>query len=121
MTFLEGNIMENQRNDLVSLIDKFFVPAAAKTEFYQMIAMNRGFLQKLPGFIEDAHYEHSDEQGNLRYVTVAAWGSTQAIDSAKEAVQAEYERQGFDAATMIERLGITIDRGIYREVELQTI
>ena len=112
--------MDNQKNDLVSLIDKFFVPAAAKAEFYKLVKMNRSFLRKLPGFIQDAHYEHTDEQGNLRYVTVAAWGSTQAIDSAKEAVQAEYEKQGFDAAAMVERLGITIDRAIYQEVELQS-
>jgi len=114
---MQVNIMENQENDQVSFIDKFFVPSTAKAEFYKMISINRNFIKKLSGFIEDAHYEHTDEKGNLIYVTVAKWESAQAIDKAKEAVQAEYKKQGLNPAAMVERLGITMDRAIYREID----
>jgi len=35
------------------------------------------------------------------------------MEKAKEAVQAEYKKQGFDMSAMLKRLNITIDRGVY--------
>ncbi len=104
------------KKDAVNFIDKFLVPAAAKTEFYERMRINRDFIKKLPGFIEDVAYEYTDANGDLVCVTVAQWGSREAIDKAKEAVQAEYKRQGFDMPAMIKRLNIVMERGIYREL-----
>lgn len=113
LTLLPGN---KGSKDQVSFIDKFFVPATAKQEFYERMQINRGFIRTLPGFIDDAAYEYEDENGNLVCVTVALWQSRGALDKAKEAVQAEYRKQGFDAAEMFKRLHITADRGIYTEL-----
>jgi steroid delta-isomerase-like uncharacterized protein len=99
----------------VSFIDKFFVPSPARQPFYERMRINRNFIKNLPGFIEDAVYEHTDEKGNLICITVAKWESKQAVDEAKQAVQAEYKRQGFDPAQMFEQLGILMERAIYRE------
>lgn len=112
------NVLYNKKahNGQVNFIDKFFVPAAAIKEFHERTAINRGFIRKLPGFIEDAAYEYTDNEGNLICVTVALWQSREAVNSAKEAVQAEYKKQGFDAAEMFKRLHITIDRGIYTQL-----
>jgi hypothetical protein len=107
--------MENQENNPVSFIDKFIVPAPAKAEFYNMIRLNRNFVKNLPGFIEGADYERTDEQDNLIYVSVAKWESTQAIDKAKEMVEAEHKKPGFDTTALVERLGIILDRALYRE------
>ena len=115
---LDLSLLSNKHayKDRVSFIDKFFVPAAAKHEFYERMQINRNFIKKLPGFIEDAAFEYTDNDGNLICITVAQWGSKDALIKAKEAVQAEYTKQGFDAADMLKRLHIVADRGIYTEV-----
>ncbi|OQP45111.1 hypothetical protein A4D02_34340 [Niastella koreensis] len=102
-------------NGQVNFIDKFFVPAAAVNEFQERVHINRNFIKTLPGFIEDAAYEYHDSEGNLILVTVALWQNSEALNNAKEAVQAEYKKQGFDAQAMFKRLNITIDRGIYTQ------
>jgi predicted ester cyclase/heme-degrading monooxygenase HmoA len=99
----------------VNFIDKFLVPAKAKQEFLERVKINRNFIKNLPGFIEDAAYERTDENGNLVFITIAVWESEDAVKKAKEAVQAEYKKQGFNMPEMLERLNITMDRGVYRE------
>jgi steroid delta-isomerase-like uncharacterized protein len=101
--------------DQVSFIDKFLVPELAKREFLERTNASRNFLRKLTGFIKDTAYENTDEQGNLHYLSIAVWESADAVKKAKEAVQAEYKRQGFNPLEMVERLNITMERGIYKE------
>lgn len=109
------NVLVNKKayKDQVNFIDKFLVPAAAIKEFKERVHINRELIKKLPGFIEDAAYEYADKDGNLIFVTVALWQNSEALNKAKEAVQAEYKKDGFDMPAMIKRLGITVDRGIY--------
>lgn len=113
------NVLINKKahNGQVNFIDKFFVPAAAIKEFHERVKINRDFITKLPGFIEDAAYEYTDKEGNLVCVTVALWQNAGALNNAKEAVQAEYKKEGFDAPAMFKRLGITADRGIYTRIQ----
>jgi hypothetical protein len=99
-------------------IDKFFIPVAAISEFHERMKINRNFLRTLSGFVRDVAYEHPDEQGNLICVTIAEWESMDVLNKAKEAVQAEYKREGFDPVEMFQRLHISMDRGIYTEVDL---
>ena len=112
------NVLYNKKahNGQVNFIDKFFVPAAAITAFRERVQINRNFIKKLPGLIEDAVYEYTDSDGNLNCVTVALWQNQDAVNKAKEAVQAEYKKEGFDAPAMFKRLGITLDRGIYTQI-----
>jgi steroid delta-isomerase-like uncharacterized protein len=109
-------LQRKQSKDRVSFIDKFLIPAAAKQEFYERMNMNRSFIKGLPGFIEDAAYEYTNAQGDLICITVALWENREALAKAKEAVQSEYKKQGFDAAEMVKRLNIVVDRGIYTPV-----
>ena len=104
----------------VRFIDKFLVPAKAKEEFMQRANFNRSFIKNLPGFIEDAAYERTDEQGNLVFITIAVWENEEVVKKAKEAVQSEYKKQGFDLAAMLQRLNITIDRGMYAEADTKS-
>lgn len=112
------NVLYNKRahNGQVNFIDKFFVPAAAITAFRERVQINRNLIKKLPGFIEDAAYEYTDNNGNLICITVALWQSQEVLNNAKEAVQAEYKKEGFDPAEMFKKLNITVDRGIYTPV-----
>lgn len=115
---LDVALIPNQtaQKDRVSFIDKFLVPAHAKNEFFTRMNINRSFIKKLPGFLEDAAYELYNDNGDLVCITIAHWESREALNKAKELVQAEYKKQGFDAAEMFKRLNITVDRGIYTGV-----
>lgn len=111
------NVVINKKanKEQVNFIDKFFVPGTAIKEFKERVTINREFIKKLPGFIEDAAYEYTDKDGNLILITVALWQNSEALNNAKEAVQAQYKKEGFDAPAMFKRLGITADRGIYTQ------
>lgn len=100
----------------INFIDKFLVPAAGIAEFRERTRINRSLLRTLPGFIHDNAYEYLDGKGNLICVTVAVWENRDAVDKAKQAVQAEYRKEGFDMPAMLKRLNIQMDRGIYTEL-----
>ncbi|HEY4325101.1 MAG TPA: hypothetical protein VGN20_13985 [Mucilaginibacter sp.] len=97
-------------------IDRFIVPAGAKAEFSQRMAMSRNFIKQLPGIIRDEAYERNDEQGNLICITMAIWASESDLENAKQLVRAEYQKQGFDLPAMLGRLGINMERGQYQNV-----
>ena len=116
---LDLSLLSNKKvyKDKVSFIDKFFVPAAAINEFYERMSINRNFIKGLPGFIEDEVYEYTDDNGNLICITIANWENREALNKAKETVQAEYKKQRFDPAEMFKRLNIVADRGVYTELK----
>jgi len=97
-------------------IDKFFVPSGSRTEFEERMNINRNFIHALPGFIQDEVYLRKDENGNFHFITTAVWENEESISQAKEAVQAEYKREGFDMQGMLKRLYITIERGVYQRM-----
>lgn len=94
-------------------IDKFLVPKDAVGEFRERTSYNRGFIKKLPGFLEDSIYERTNENGDLVVITVAAWKDEEALNRAKAAVQEHYKQIGFNGPEMMARLKIQADRGIY--------
>jgi steroid delta-isomerase-like uncharacterized protein len=100
----------------VSFIDKFRVPAGARQAFYERMNINRSLIKTLPGFIEDAAYEYTSENGDLICVTVALWQSREALNKAREVVQEQYKKEGVDPAEMLKRLNIVADRGVYEEI-----
>lgn len=98
-------------------IDKFTMPAAARATFIERLQINRALIKTLPGFIEDNAYEHTEADGALSVVTVAVWASENALQHAREVVQAEYRRQGFDPAAMYKKLDIKMDRAVYKQLQ----
>ncbi|HEY5826348.1 MAG TPA: hypothetical protein VIT44_18390 [Cyclobacteriaceae bacterium] len=99
-------------------IDKFIIPLQSKPEFIERLNVNRNFIKKLPGFINDSVYERMDEQGNLVCVTIAVWASEESMQNAKAAVQSEYKKEGFNLQAMLQRLNITmVERGVYTVLE----
>ena len=97
-------------------IDKFVVPKNAVKEFVQRMNYNREFIRNLPGFIQDQAYQQTNENGDKIVVTLAVWESEDAFKKARETVQAEYNRIGFQMPEMLARLNITLDRGAYQEM-----
>ena len=100
-------------------IDKFVVPKNAVDEFVKRMNSNMGFIKTLPGLIENACYERTDERGNVIVITVAVWESENVLKNAKDAVQTEYRRVGFNPTEMLARLNIMVDRGTYKLMDLQ--
>ncbi|QOG02890.1 antibiotic biosynthesis monooxygenase [Flavobacterium sp. MDT1-60] len=98
-------------------IDKFIVPEKSKQEFLERVRINRNFIKHLNGFIKDDAYESTDEKGNLIYMTIAVWENEAVLKKAKETVQAEYKKEGFNISEMLERLNIVMDRNIYKEAQ----
>jgi len=99
------------------LIDRFTVPSGAVTEFLNRMKINRQFIRQQPGFVEDNAYRQIGGDGEYHFVTVAVWESAGAINNARQAVAAEYKREGFDMPAMIARLQIKMDRAIYERID----
>jgi heme-degrading monooxygenase HmoA len=97
------------------LIDKFSVSREAIEEFTNRMNYNRNFIKDIEGFIGDTVYKRLDENGNFIIITIAEWKDENSLVNAREAVQSEYKRIGFDLPNLIDRLKITMERGIYQE------
>jgi len=95
-------------------IDKFIIPQSARQEFTERMTFNRDFIKNLPGFLGDAAYERADENGNIICITIANWESEDALNQAKLAVQAEYQRINFNPAELLNRLNIIMERDTFQ-------
>jgi heme-degrading monooxygenase HmoA len=114
---IPGNQSKSKRSNMeVVLIDRFVVPAAAKTEFWERANINRQFIKSLPGFVQDNAYEE-DGEDESRIVTVAVWANEKAFENARQSVTEYYKQQGFDMPALIKRLHIQMERGIYKRLE----
>ncbi|PSL22938.1 antibiotic biosynthesis monooxygenase [Dyadobacter jiangsuensis] len=102
-------------NQQISFISKYLIPAAAKETFLERQHMARAFIHSLNGFVRDYAYERITETGDTEYITIATWIDEDAINNAREAVQAENQRTGFDRAEMLKRLQIRMEPGLFRE------
>ena len=97
------------------LIDKFLIPQEAIEEFTNRMNYNRNLIKGISGFLGDNVYNRPDENGKFIIITIAQWKDENFMANAKEAVQNEYKRNGFDLPGFIARLNITMERGIYQE------
>ncbi len=78
------------------LIDKFLVPREAIEEFTNRMNFNRNIIKNITGFLGDTVYKRTDENGKLVIITIAEWKDENSIANAREAVQTEYKKIGFD-------------------------
>ncbi|WP_353719424.1 antibiotic biosynthesis monooxygenase [Dyadobacter sp. 676] len=107
--------MELQDNNRpVAFIGKYLIPAAARETFLERQEISREFIHTLAGFIRDDAYERITENGDTEYITIALWTSEDALNNAREMVQAENLRKGFNRAEMLERLNIRMEPGVFR-------
>lgn len=110
---LPADIAAPAKQEQVYFIDRFTVPAQAVPEFMERVNYNRSFIRQLEGFITDQVYQQQ-ENGQVSIVTVATWKNQASLDNAKAKVFEEYKRTGFQPAEFYQRLGITMDRGVYQ-------
>lgn len=98
-------------------INKFIVPLNVREEFLKGLRMPRNLIKNLPGFIEDTVYEETAAEGDISYITVAVWENAEALDNAKKAASAEFQKQGFNPIESYKRLNIKIDAAVYKELD----
>ena len=109
-------IMESQQsNNQIAFISKYLIPAGSKAAFLERQHVARAFIHTLDGFIRDHAYERTTENGDTEYITVATWTSDEAVNNAREAVNAENRRTGFNRAEMLQKLNIRMEPGLFRE------
>jgi heme-degrading monooxygenase HmoA len=107
-----------EKNMKVAFIDKITVPAAVKEEFVKRMNANIEILKKQKGFIKHDTYEQQAENDNFIFVTVVEWKDAESINNAKAAVEAEYQRIGFNLKEFCQKNNIKLERnGIYRSFE----
>lgn len=99
-------------------IDKFRVPAPARTEFLGKVRITHELLRTLPGFIQDLVFEQSDGPGQFNFVTLVVWENRAALEAAKPAVLAKHRDIGFSPSETFERLKIEADVAIYSQIEV---
>lgn len=99
------------------LIDKFFIPKNSIEEFNQRMKYNRDFIKNLPGFIKDEVFVQTAEDGSLTVITVATWENQERLTRARDVVQNEYKRIGFNPVEFYQRLNIKMERGLFQDME----
>lgn len=101
----------------VYFVDKFFVPKNSIDEFSKQMKYNRAFIANLSGYIKGEAFEKMDNDGNLIIMTIAVWENQDKLNEAKEAVQTEFKRIGFNPTEFYQRLNIKMEREQYKRLE----
>ncbi len=70
-------------------------------------------LKKLPGFVEGNIYEKKRGESDVNVVTTAVWKDEEALENAKNAITAEYRKQGTNPAEIMKSFGVQFSRSIY--------
>jgi len=105
----------------VFLVDEFTIPPLALDSFITKMTYNREFIKTIDGFVRDEVMISKDPTGNSIVMTVAVWKDEQYLSIAKELVQQEYARIGFDPQTFYQHMQISMKRQIYTEVGDQLV
>lgn len=97
-------------------IDKFIVPAAAKTAFLHRIQRTHALLDSLPGCQQNLVLVGGETEQQLELVTVVQWQDAAACAAAKAKVQRHYLDEGFEPAAFMRELGVRADMGSFQSI-----
>ena len=109
---IPNNLAPTNENT-VYFIDKFFVPKTSIDEFTKQMKYNRAYIANLSGYIRGEAFQKVDDEGNLAVMTIAIWETQDKLDEAKQSVQTEFKRIGFNPVEFYQRLNIKVEREIY--------
>lgn len=97
-------------------VDKFIASETVKNEFLERLHATHRLLEQQPGFVRQFLLEQQGGPGEFNIVTLVEWENQEAIDPAREVVQALYQQMNFDPQEMWRRLGIRADLATYRKL-----
>lgn len=110
---LKNSAMKNNSQNEVYFVDKFFVPQPSKDEFSKQMDYNRAFVATLSGYVRGEAFEKTDNDGKLIIMTIAVWQNEEKLLEAKQAIQTEFKRIGFNPAEFYQRLSVKMEREQY--------
>jgi hypothetical protein len=113
MAAVDALIMSEAR--LSYRIDCFSIPEAAREEFEAAMRRNVAFLETLPGYRGHFVLEKTGGPTEFNIVTIAAWTSQEARESASARVGDYYGQIGFNAAAVLARWGARAELGVFDE------
>ncbi|HEV2700453.1 MAG TPA: hypothetical protein VGV09_02395 [Steroidobacteraceae bacterium] len=96
------------------MIDQFMLQEVAVEEFLRHAHFSANIVKTRPGFKEGYVFRRTAGDGRVKIVTTAVWTSDAAMEEAKRSISTEFAEIGFDPAQIMKRLGVQIERGIYR-------
>ena len=96
------------------LVDLFVVPESSLEEFLRNVRFSARIVRQQPGFVEGFVHERTAGDGKVNVVTTAVWESEDAMQKARQAVPTEFAKTGFNPPEIMQRLGVQIERAIYR-------
>ena len=109
--------MQKKTQDIVYFVDKFFVPKTSIADFTRQLKYNRAFIINLSGYIRGDAFEKTDSDGNFTIMTIAVWESQDKLNEAKQSIQSEFKRIGFNPIEFYQRLNIKMEREQYEALE----
>jgi heme-degrading monooxygenase HmoA len=98
----------------IVLIDQFTVPQSSLQEFLKQVHHSAGIVRTRPGFVEGFVHELTSGEGRTNVVTTAVWASESAMNDARKSIAEEFSKIGFNPPEIMTRLGVQIERGIFR-------
>ena len=96
------------------LVDQFVVPQPSLQEFLKQVHFSASIVRTRPGFVEGFVHERITGEGRVNVVTTAVWASESAMNDARKSVAEEFSKVGFNPPEIMTRLGVQMERGIYR-------
>lgn len=94
-------------------MDRFTVPQKSLATFSARMNSNRLFISKLPGYRRGEAFQTTDNHGSATVITIAVWQNEDFLKQAKQLVQAEHIRIGFNPLEFYEYLNIQMEREIF--------
>lgn len=98
---------------MIYRIDKFVVPPAAMPCFLARARKVQSMLGTHAGCGQNLVLTQSGGPGEFNVVTIVEWANEQVLAHAKASMQAQYEREGFNAEVFMRELGARADLGVY--------
>jgi len=96
------------------LIDTLTVPEESKAAFLAETRKIQTFFKSLPGFIEGFVYEKTAGDNRINMVTTAVWENDVAMESAKKATAAQFQKIGVNPQQIMKELKAEAGRAVYR-------
>lgn len=97
-------------------VDKFIVPAAARSTFITAIEKVHHLIGSQPGCVQNLVLEQLGGPGEFNFVSVVEWANDEVMGRARSVIEAHNAQQGIDVQRFRDSHGIRVDVGTYRTV-----
>ncbi|MGB6986807.1 MAG: hypothetical protein WBD74_12605 [Candidatus Aquilonibacter sp.] len=100
-------------------IDRFSgIPVKGREEFLSRVHGTQRLLRAQDGFVRGYVLEQPSDSQTSTIVTFLEWESADVVPRVTQAVAEFHRAQGYDPNELLARLGITVERSSYSNVEV---